>query len=150
MTNMGKAVILQLIPATYLYPWVISQMSPQKARPIFDEDVKVIHSQKLIYPPLARRARVQGVVVIRADLDKGGSVVSSVAVSGNKILIPDCLSNSLKWRFRPNTDQRVIILYDFRITRQGCESPCRSTFTFRAPNIAVVTLGSRFVNPSSQ
>jgi len=130
-----------------LSSWVAAQEGAPQEVPVYDEVIRVTHSEKLIYPLLAQRARVQGVVVVRAKIDEKGRVVSAIAVSGNRILIPDCLSNSKQWRFQPTVSSDVVIVYDFRLTNIGCKSPCASEFTFRLPNIATISTGSPFVNP---
>jgi hypothetical protein len=106
--------------------------------PILDESIRAVHAESLEFPPLARQANRQGIVVVRAKLDKAGHVVSSVAVSGDKLLIPACLSNSMKWRFQPNSSNEVVIAYDFRIEGSCLSPPCGSLFNFRPPNIAII------------
>jgi TonB family protein len=75
--------------------------------------------EDLVYPASAREANVQGAVVIRATLDDGGNVVDVFALSGSRALIPDCLVNAKKWKFQPNPEKIVIIVYDFRIEEGG-------------------------------
>jgi hypothetical protein len=120
---------------------------PPQQPPVLDETIKPMREEPLEYPPLARMASIQGLVVVRAELDGRGEVFSSTAVSGNKILIPVCLSNSLKWRFEPNAANEVVIIYDFRL--QGAcyfGSPCESQFTFRPPNVATITSGFQVID----
>ncbi len=53
------------------------------------------------YPDLARRARIQGVVVITAVIGKDGRIVSLNAVSGHPMLVPAALDAVRQWRYRP-------------------------------------------------
>src|SRR6266446_4467001 len=98
----------------------------------FDENIKALYFEVLDYPLAARLTHVQGIVAVRVTFNDKGSVVSTTALSGPKILIPDCVGNSRKWRFAPNSDRTAVILYQFKI--EGlCKSPCPSQFAFRPP-----------------
>lgn len=117
--------------------------------PVLDETVKTMHFEALTYPLAARFAHIQGNVVVRARLDDQGRVTSSEAVSGAKGLIPECLSNSKKWRFQPNPQKTVFIIYRFKF--EGlCNQPCSSQFLFEPPNMALITIGEPVVDHSAQ
>lgn len=113
-------------------------VSAQKEKTVEDEDVKIVRFEDLRYPPLALLERVQGVVVVRVKLDDKGNVIESEAVSGAKLLIPDCLTNSKKWRFRPNGAGLAIIVYNFRETYGLCNAKT-TQFGFLPPNFATIT-----------
>src|SRR5580698_6454294 len=85
----------------------------QKDEVVHDENVYLSDFAELDYPVLARQAHVEGVVVVRVGLDSQGDVISSAPISGNKLLIPDCLENAKKWRFQPSSPKTVIIVYEF-------------------------------------
>ena len=53
------------------------------------------------YPPLAKQARVQGVVQIEAIIDERGNVVQMKAVSGSGLLIPAAMRAVAQWRYEP-------------------------------------------------
>jgi protein TonB len=53
------------------------------------------------YPPVARAAHVEGIVVIDAVIDKTGNVVSEHAVSGPGLLIPAALNAVQQWKYQP-------------------------------------------------
>jgi periplasmic protein TonB len=53
------------------------------------------------YPPVARTARVEGVVVIDAIIDERGNVVEARAVSGPGLLIPAALKAIVQWKYEP-------------------------------------------------
>jgi periplasmic protein TonB len=61
-------------------------------------EVKVVQP---IYPPLARAARIEGVVVIEAIIDEHGDVVEARAVSGPGLLIPAALKAVIQWKYEP-------------------------------------------------
>jgi protein TonB len=53
------------------------------------------------YPPLAKQARIQGVVQIEAIIDERGNVVQMKAVSGSGLLIPAAMRAVAQWRYEP-------------------------------------------------
>jgi TonB family protein len=114
-------------------------------QPIFNEDVGIFDFVPLDYPLVPRLAHVQGAVVVKVKVDSEGSVTSATAVSGPKQLIPDCLSNAKKWRFRPEKSRDVVIVYIFKF--EGlCQLPCKSLFSFSPPNVATITTGDALVD----
>jgi len=110
----------------------------QQQETVQDEEMTVAHFEDMRYPPLARVARSQGVVVVKVTLDKEGNVVTSTAISGAKYLIPDCLENAKKWRFRPNARNIAVIVYSFRLS-QGLCNTLTSQFNFWGPNFASIS-----------
>jgi TonB family protein len=104
-------------------------------------ETEVLEFEELRYPPLARQARLSGVVVVQANLDDKGGVSDAVAVSGNRVLIPDCLSNVRKWRFRPNASRRATVVYNFRFPCEGLlyKSENQHQFVLEPPNFATIT-----------
>jgi len=54
-----------------------------------------------IYPPLARQARIQGTVVLKAMINRMGDVVSLDLVSGHPVLAPAAIEAVKQWRYRP-------------------------------------------------
>ena len=53
------------------------------------------------YPPLARQARVEGVVVVDAVIDVSGNVVEAKIVSGPPLLLAAALDTVQRWKFEP-------------------------------------------------
>ena len=53
------------------------------------------------YPPLAQQARIQGVVVMTALIDKGGNVQRLQVVSGHPLLAPAAIEAVKQWRYKP-------------------------------------------------
>ncbi|MGA2358501.1 MAG: energy transducer TonB [Terriglobales bacterium] len=54
-----------------------------------------------IYPPLARDARIQGSVVMKAVISQTGDVISLELVSGHPMLAPAALDAVRQWKYRP-------------------------------------------------
>jgi protein TonB len=53
------------------------------------------------YPPLARRARIQGTVVLQAMISKEGAIENLRLVSGHPLLAPAAIEAVSHWRYRP-------------------------------------------------
>lgn len=53
-----------------------------------------------VYPPLARQARIQGAVVLDAQIGQDGSVEKLVVVSGHPMLIPAAMDAVKQWRYK--------------------------------------------------
>jgi periplasmic protein TonB len=54
-----------------------------------------------IYSPIARTARVEGVVTVVAVIDEHGDVVQARAVSGPPLLLEPALQAVTKWKYEP-------------------------------------------------
>ena len=53
------------------------------------------------YPSLARQARVQGTVVLRALITRDGKIDNLQVVSGHPLLVKSAIDAVLQWRYRP-------------------------------------------------
>jgi TonB family protein len=53
------------------------------------------------YPPLARAARLQGKVLLKATISKDGDVTAVNVVSGHPMLIPSAVEAVKKWQYKP-------------------------------------------------
>jgi|SRR5580658_1862751 TonB family protein len=118
---------------------LLASRAAAQNEPVHDADINVIHFEALKYPHLAWQTRSEGLVVIRAKLDKEGKVVDAAAISGNPILIPDALENIKKWRFRPNKQGAVVFVYNFRILSADCAEDNQQFFTLELPNFVTVS-----------
>src|SRR3954466_7069854 len=53
------------------------------------------------YPPLARQARIQGQVVLQAEISKDGSIANLRLVSGHPMLAPAAIEAVKQWKYKP-------------------------------------------------
>jgi len=53
------------------------------------------------YPPLARQARIQGVVVLQAQISKDGNIENLQLISGHPMLAPAAIEAVKQWKYRP-------------------------------------------------
>src|SRR5215469_4403338 len=61
----------------------------------------LIRRVQVEYPVLARRARIQGTVVLRAIISREGTIENLQAVSGHPMLVPAAMTAVRQWRYRP-------------------------------------------------
>jgi TonB family protein len=54
-----------------------------------------------VYPLLARQARIQGIVTLKAVISKSGDVESLQLVSGHPILAPSAIEAVKQWKYKP-------------------------------------------------
>ena len=53
------------------------------------------------YPPLARQARIQGQVVLQAEISKDGSIQNLRLISGHPMLAPAAIEAVKQWKYKP-------------------------------------------------
>ncbi|MBZ5657145.1 MAG: energy transducer TonB [Acidobacteriia bacterium] len=53
------------------------------------------------YPPLARQARVQGLIVLQAEISKEGTIQNLQLISGHPMLAPAAIEAVKQWRYKP-------------------------------------------------
>jgi protein TonB len=54
------------------------------------------------YPPLARQARIQGTVLLQAEISKDGTIENLRLISGHPMLAPAAIEAVKQWRYRPS------------------------------------------------
>jgi protein TonB len=53
------------------------------------------------YPAVALEARIQGQVVLQAEIDKNGDVESLTLISGHPLLAPAAIDAVKQWKYKP-------------------------------------------------
>ena len=61
----------------------------------------LIHRVQPEYPQLARQARIQGTVVLRAVISREGRIENLQVLSGHPLLVPAAMDAVRQWRYRP-------------------------------------------------
>ena len=61
----------------------------------------LIYRVQPAYPPLARQARIQGQVVLRAMISREGTIEHLQVLSGHPMLAPAAVDAVRQWRYRP-------------------------------------------------
>ena len=65
------------------------------------QSAKLINQPRPAYPPLARQARIQGVVRFNAVIGRDGSIQNLTLVSGHPLLVPAATEAVRQWRYQP-------------------------------------------------
>ena len=61
----------------------------------------LIRKVQPVYPPLARQARIQGNVVLQAEISKDGTIENLRLMSGHPMLAPSAIEAVKQWRYKP-------------------------------------------------
>jgi TonB family protein len=117
----------------------------QQSGTVDDKSIRVLSFEELKYPALGLTARIQGIVVVQAKLDDEGRVTDVVALSGNEILVPSTLANVKRWRFQPNKQRAVVVVFNFTL-EPGCYK--RDRFKLEGRNLAIITGHASPVEPA--
>ncbi|HEV8131129.1 MAG TPA: energy transducer TonB [Acidobacteriota bacterium] len=62
---------------------------------------KLIYRVDPAYPPLAKQARVQGIVVLQVTVDERGSVEEVLSITGHPLLNQAAINAVKQWRYTP-------------------------------------------------
>jgi len=82
----------------------------EEVKPVTPQRIKVggnVQSAKLMrqprpnYPPLAKQARISGVVKLSAVISKDGSIKELQVISGHPLLVPSALEAVKQWVYQP-------------------------------------------------
>jgi len=76
--------------------------TPQRARVSQDVSAGLLIKKVVpVYPPTAQQARVQGAVVLQAEISKDGAVEELRGISGHPLLIPAAIDAVKQWQYKP-------------------------------------------------
>jgi TonB family protein len=64
------------------------------------QQAKLIRQPRPVYPPLAKQARISGVVHLAAVIGKEGNVVNLAVISGHPLLVPSALEAVQQWVYQ--------------------------------------------------
>ena len=79
-----------------LPPPVASQLRPSRMM-----EGNLIYRLQPMYPLLARQARIQGTVLLRAVISREGTIENLQVVSGPPMLVQSAIDAVRQWRYRP-------------------------------------------------
>jgi periplasmic protein TonB len=89
--GMGSAPVIPAAPSVVQRAVQLSHMS----------EGDLIRKVLPTYPPLARSARIQGTVVLKAMISKQGTIENLQLLSGHPMLAPAAIEAVRQWRYRP-------------------------------------------------
>jgi protein TonB len=61
----------------------------------------LVHRVQPVYPPLARAARIQGVVELQATISRQGTIEHLQVLQGHPMLVRAAVEAVQRWRYRP-------------------------------------------------
>ena len=64
------------------------------------QQAKLISQPKPVYPPLAKQARISGVVHLQAIIGNEGNVINLAVISGHPLLIPSAMEAVRQWVYQ--------------------------------------------------
>jgi TonB family protein len=85
----------------------VSLAAPQETAPerirVSDDVMRGVLVKKVapVYPPLARQARIQGIVILKVLINKSGDVFDVQLVSGHPMLAPAAMEAVKQWKYQP-------------------------------------------------
>jgi protein TonB len=62
---------------------------------------RLIHKVQPKYPKAAKKAHIEGTVIVKANIEKDGTIGYLEALSGPAKLIPPAMEAVRKWRYSP-------------------------------------------------
>ena len=71
-----------------------------------------------LYPPLARSARLQGVVHVKVNTN-GEQVIAAQALDGNRLLAVAAEENARTWKFAKHLPTSFTLTYRYKIDPEG-------------------------------
>lgn len=64
-------------------------------------EANIVHRVQPDYPVLARQARIQGAVVLKAVISRNGTIENLQVLSGHPMLVRAAVDAVRQWRYRP-------------------------------------------------
>ena len=65
------------------------------------DPAQILRQVQPVYPPIAKAAGIEGTVVLRAMISRGGDVENLEATSGHPVLVRAAIQAVEQWKFRP-------------------------------------------------
>jgi len=65
------------------------------------QQARLVRQPRPVYPPLAKQARIQGVVKLSAVISKDGTIMELAVISGHPLLVPAALEAVKQWVYQP-------------------------------------------------
>jgi len=86
-------------------PPVVARAAPKPTGPVRVSSGTVagmaLSQPQPVYPPIAKAAHVQGVVILHAIISKGGTIENLQVISGPPMLTSSALEAVKRWRYKP-------------------------------------------------
>lgn len=110
---MGKRVLLLLVTA--LIALTANLQAAQSSTATASSDRKVASKVAPVYPDLAKKMHIHGIVRVEAVVRPNGGVKTTRVLGGNPVLVDAALDAVGKWKFEPaqaETTEVVQVTFD--------------------------------------
>lgn len=65
------------------------------------QQARLVRQPRPVYPPLAKQARIQGVVKLNAIISRDGTIMNLSVLSGHPLLVPAAMEAVKQWVYQP-------------------------------------------------
>jgi TonB family protein len=112
MKKIGIIILLTLL-------YLTSTFAVQISNPGSNLEDKAVKKVTPVYPPLAKRKRVQGKVVVGLQVSDDGTVSNAEFLEGNALLKPASMEAAKQWRFQKSSGgMSGHIIFRFQLEEQ--------------------------------
>ncbi len=109
-----KSWTMRTLVAALLLATVVAMPRPAEAQ----DGRKVVNRVSPVFPPLARRMNVAGVVKIEATITAGGTVANTKVVGGHPLLVEAAVDALKKWKYEAAGETTTTVV-EFRFTNNS-------------------------------
>ena len=82
-------------------------------------ELKIVHFEGILYPPLARQTRISGTVVAHVSVASDGRVSEARILNGHPLLVEAVEDVVKKWKFMPEAERTFELTCDFVISEEA-------------------------------
>jgi TonB family protein len=124
MSYLWKCTALLFLSSSLAFAQSGSPAAAAQPAVVDYKTLEVVHSQEAGYPRTAKRAGVQGEVVVRVAVSETGSIEDAEVVSGDPLLADAAVKAAKKFKFKPLVrDGKAVkvtttIPFDFYLSKQ--------------------------------
>jgi len=113
-------------------------------------DLKLLHSEAVNYPPLARQTRISGTVVLQVSVANDGTVSHAEVLKGHPLLSGLIQQNVRQWRFaaQPREPRTFELKCEFGLWEAAAPSG-REIVVVPEPLHLLILVSSATINPNS-
>jgi len=86
-------------------------------------ELKIVHFEPVLYPPLARQTRISGTVIEHVSVGHDGSVSEARAIKGHPLLVAAVEGPIKKWKFEPGSERSFDLTCDFAMKDDAVGQP---------------------------
>jgi Zn-dependent M28 family amino/carboxypeptidase len=100
-------------------------------------ELKIVHFESILYPPLARQTRISGTVIAHVGV-AGDGKVSNAKAEGNPLLVKSVEDLVKRWTFVPGAERTFDLTCDFILADEPLTTRRRNSFVVGPLHVRVV------------